>query len=53
MYLTETTNSGWDGKTTANVEAPSGTYYYIINATGKDGKEYYEKGSFSLIRETK
>lgn len=48
-----TTSGGWDGRTASGLECTTGTYYYIINATGKDGKEYYEKGSFSLIRETK
>ncbi|MES2285610.1 MAG: PKD-like domain-containing protein [Bacteroidota bacterium] len=48
-----TTSGGWDGRTASGLEATTGTYYYIINATGKDGKEYSEKGSFSLIRDSK
>ena len=48
-----TTGGGWDGRTASGLEATTGTYYYIITATGKDGKDYYEKGSFSLIRESK
>lgn len=50
MYEWHTINGGWDGRTTAGVVAPDGTYYYIIKATGIDGKEYEEKGSFSLVR---
>ncbi len=46
-----TTNGGWDGRTASGLPASTGTYYYIINAEGKDGKKYFEKGAFSLIRE--
>ncbi len=49
-YEWHTTNGGWDGRTTSGVEAPNGTYYFIINAVGIDGKKYLEKGSFTLIR---
>jgi gliding motility-associated-like protein len=45
-----TVNGGWDGRTASGVEAPDGTYYFMIKAKGIDGKEYFEKGSFSLIR---
>ena len=31
-------------------EVPDGTYFYIIEAKGTDGKEYFKKGGFSLIR---
>jgi gliding motility-associated-like protein len=40
----------WDGNTMTGKQAPSGTYFYIITAQGKDGKTYDEKGSLSLIR---
>lgn len=40
----------WDGTNMFGKEVPSGTYYYIITATGRDGEEYDEKGSISLIR---
>ena len=40
----------WDGRTLSGGEAPDGTYFYIIKATGIDGKEYFKKGGFSLIR---
>jgi gliding motility-associated-like protein len=48
-YEWHTTNGGWDGHTASGVIAPSGTYYYIIKATGIDKKEYSEKGSFTLV----
>ena len=50
MYEWHTTNGSWDGRTASGVLAPNGTYYFIINAIGIDKKEYFEKGSFSLIR---
>lgn len=52
-YEWSTTNGGWDGRTASGLAASDGTYYYIIKAEGKDGKEYFEKGSFTLIREGK
>lgn len=43
-------NSGWNGKAKNGADAPDGTYYYIIEGKGVDGKEYNYKGSVSLIR---
>lgn len=47
-YEWHTTNGGWDGHTASGVIAPSATYYYVIRATGIDGKKYFEKGFFTL-----
>jgi gliding motility-associated-like protein len=49
-YEWHTTNGGWDGRTASGVLAPDGTYYFIMDAKGIDGKEYHEHGAFSLIR---
>ncbi len=49
-YEWHTTNGGWDGRTASGVQAADGTYYYIISAEGIDGKKYFEKGTFSLVR---
>jgi flagellar hook assembly protein FlgD len=43
-------NIAWDGKNQQGVEVSEGTYYYIIKARGKDGKDYEEKGTISLFR---
>lgn len=43
-------NGGWDGKAKNGSPAPDGTYYYIIDAKGFDGKEYNFKGYLSLVR---
>jgi gliding motility-associated-like protein len=50
MFSWSNVKGHWDGRTLSGSEAPDGTYYYIINAKGLDGEEYYKKGGFSLIR---
>ncbi len=45
-----TGNIGWDGKNMFGKECPSGTYFYMIKATGKDGQEYDLKGNVTLFR---
>ena len=48
--VSETGNIAWDGKNLQGKDCPSGTYFYIIKAKGKDGEEYTEKGNVSLFR---
>jgi gliding motility-associated-like protein len=50
IYEWHSTNGGWDGRSASGVPCSDGTYYFIINATGFDGKKYYEKGAFSLVQ---
>src|SRR5690606_2557186 len=50
MFAWDNINGAWDGRTTAGVEVPDGTYFYIITAVGNDGTEYFKKGTVSLIR---
>ena len=45
---TPSSTLGWDGKINGNAAA-DGAYYYIIKATGADGKDYEEKGYLQLI----
>lgn len=48
--LRDNVNISWDGKNQFGVDLPEGTYFYIIKATGKDGKAYEEKGNITLLR---
>jgi gliding motility-associated-like protein len=50
LFEWHTPNGGWDGRTASGELSPVGTYYFIVNATGDDGKHYSEKGAFTLIR---
>jgi gliding motility-associated-like protein len=43
-------NGGWDGKTKSGSLASSGTYYYVLIATGADGKQYEQKGYIELLQ---
>lgn len=43
-------NQVWDGRTSSGQEAVNGVYYYVLTATGYDGKEYSERGFVQLIR---
>jgi gliding motility-associated-like protein len=52
MYEWNSIHGGWDGRTSTGLQAPEGTYYYIIKAKGEGitGKNYEFKGSFTLLR---
>lgn len=50
LYDWATIHGGWDGRTSSGMEAPSGTYFYIIIARGVSGKEYLFKGELTLVR---
>lgn len=41
-------SQGWDGKYKGNL-VPAGVYYYVIKATGADGKEYNLRGDINII----
>lgn len=41
-------SQGWDGKYKGKYVQP-GTYYYVIQAKGADGKEYKRKGDINII----
>jgi gliding motility-associated-like protein len=43
-------NVEWDGKNQYGKESAEGTYFYIMTATGKDGKSYDTKGTVNLFR---
>jgi gliding motility-associated-like protein len=45
-----TGNIAWDGKSLNGKECAPGVYFYVINAKGRDGKEYQLKGNVTLMR---
>lgn len=42
-------SQGWDGKKGGKYVAP-GVYFYVIEATGSDGKRIKKKGSINILR---
>ncbi|MFI5149452.1 MAG: kelch repeat-containing protein [Bacteroidia bacterium] len=52
VLLNEFTNpsQGWDGRTTGGVRVTDGTYYYLLIATGADGKQFNQHGYISLLK---
>ncbi len=50
LYEFEGISNKWDGVTVSGKPAPPGTYYYIINASGYDQKEFIYNGYFILMR---
>lgn len=44
IFQSEGQNIGWDGRTTAGVEVPAGTYFYILEING-----ITKKGSLTLL----
>ncbi len=51
IKITEFTDpsQGWDGRYRGKL-ADTGVYYYVIQATGADGKKYKLKGDINIIR---
>jgi gliding motility-associated-like protein len=50
MYDTSTTGSlTWDGKTKGGVPVADGTYFYIIQAKGLDGKDFNFQGHVNVF----
>lgn len=51
IVYTQTDFKGeWNGNDQNGKPAKVGQYYYILNAVGKDGKEYEQKGKIKLTR---
>ena len=52
LLVTELTklNDAWDGRTTSGLQAVEGVYFYVLTATGNDGKGYNENGFVQLVR---
>jgi gliding motility-associated-like protein len=43
-------DQAWDGKTPNGLAAPEGTYMYMLQALGLDGKTYKQQGTVTLVR---
>ena len=41
-------SQGWDGKM-GGKPVPAGVYYYVIKATGADGKKYDLSGDINIV----
>jgi gliding motility-associated-like protein len=50
VYNITAPNDFWDGHTTSGEPCSNGLYYYILTATGTDGKEYLRNGYVQLVR---
>lgn len=50
IYTWEGIDGKWEGKNQKGDQAKEGLYFYIISATGVDGKKYEQKGSINLTR---
>lgn len=50
VKMAEFTNpaDGWDGKYNGKV-VPAGVYYYVIKATGADGRKYDRSGDINIV----
>lgn len=49
MFETDNVNIGWDGRTSAGLEASPGTYYFILVAKSKS-KDYSTTGYLTLLK---
>lgn len=50
VYTQNGIDGKWDGRDQKGRPAKPGTYYFIINAEGVDGKKYEQKGPINLTR---
>jgi gliding motility-associated-like protein len=50
VYTLGTPTQKWDGKLDNGNEASEGTYYYVLEAQGYDGKSYSYKGPITLVK---
>lgn len=50
IYKWQGTKGQWDGKDLNGKPAKEGTYFFIVDAVGVDGKKYDQKGKINLVR---
>lgn len=49
LYYFDRPEDGWDGKYKGKIVGP-GVYFYVIEATGADGRKYKQGGDINIIR---
>lgn len=50
MYDGSGAQASWNGQSASGAKAPDGTYFFLVKATGFDGKEVEKQGTVSLYR---
>jgi len=50
VFSSDKVNGFWDGYTTSGEPCQAGVYFYVIEATGFDGKSYKIKNNLTLVR---
>ena len=50
LYTLNAPNQAWDGRAPDGEKAPDGTYMYLLQAQGLNGKTYQRQGTITLIR---
>jgi gliding motility-associated-like protein len=50
LYTITAPDQSWDGRTPNGDQAPDGTYLYILQAQGLNGKTYKQQGTVTLVR---
>lgn len=48
LFSSRDPGEGWNGKT-GNKFVPSGVYFYVVQATGADGKQYKLSGDINIV----
>jgi gliding motility-associated-like protein len=50
MFESDDPSKQWDGRDHQGIQASCGTYFYVIEALGKDFKQYSRNGTVTLLR---
>jgi gliding motility-associated-like protein len=40
----------WDARTFSGEQVPDGTYFFVMTATGEDGRKHEAKGTITVLR---
>lgn len=52
VFQSTSKNISWDGKDQAGNDVAEGTYYYILTAQAISGRDFSQRGSLTLLRNT-